>query len=177
MAQSRYILDRASSRVTFQGRAFIRSIVGRSDELAGAVSIRGTDVRTMRGEVRFPVISLETEPPMHPREIREVFGGHRYPEVSFLVDSIGDGTEGTKLTLHGRLTMNGVTRPVSFHGRASLVDRRMFASGSADVDLREWDIRAPRRLGGLVGMSSKIRLTFRAEFRARDRSHATIDSP
>ena len=156
----------------FQGRAFLRSIVGRSNDLVGFVSIRSGDVRSMRGNVRFPVVSLETDPAMQPRELRELFGTD--PDVIFLVDSIDDTGSLNEWAIHGRLTMNGVTRPVSFHGHARISDHRMIASGSTDVDLRDWRIRPPRRLGGLIGMSSKVRLTFRAEFRPRDgRSTAT----
>lgn len=167
MAQAAYVLERSSSRVTFQGRAFLRSVVGRSTDLVGAVSIRSGDVRSTRGNVRFPVASLETDPAMPPRELGELFGTD-HPDVVFVVDSISEPSSQSEWVIHGRLTMNGVTRPVSFRGNARFIERRMVATGSADVDLREWRIKPPRRLGGLLGMSSRIKLTFRAEFRRRD---------
>jgi polyisoprenoid-binding protein YceI len=177
MSQAAYVLERSSSRVMFQGRAFLRSIVGRSDELAGVVSIRSGDVRSMRGNVRFPVASLETDPAMQPRELRELFGADLHPDVIFLVDSIGAVSSRSEWEIHGRLTMNGVMRPVSFLGNARIIDRRMIATGAADVDLRDWRIRPPRRLGGLLGMSSKVRLMFRAEFRPRDGTHTALAFP
>ena len=161
----------------FQGHALLRSIVGRSDDLAGVVSIRRGDVRSMRGNVRFPVISLETDPAMQPRELRELFGADLHPDVVFQVDSIADTSARNEWAIHGRLTMNGVTRAVSFIGNARIIDRRMIASGAANVDLRDWRIRPPRRLGGLIGMSSKIRLTFRAEFRPREGTHTALAFP
>jgi len=167
MAQAAYVLERSSSRVTFQGRAFLRSVVGRSTDLVGAVSIRSGDVRSTRGNVRFPVASLETDPAMPPRELGELFRTD-HPDVVFVVDSISEPSSQSEWVIHGRLTMNGVTRPVSFRGNARFIERRMVATGSADVDLREWRIKPPRRLGGLLGMSSRIKLTFRAEFRRRD---------
>ena len=176
-AQAAYVLERSSSRVMFQGRAFLRSVVGRSDDLVGMLSIRRGDLRSMRGNVRFPVTSLETDPALQPKELRELFGAEFYPEIVFLVDSIDDSGPGDEWEFHGRLTMNGVTRPVSFHGHARIADNRMIASGSANVDLHDWRIRPPRRLGGLVGMSSKIRLSFRAEFRPRDDSHTALAVP
>jgi polyisoprenoid-binding protein YceI len=175
-AQAAYVLERSSSRVMFQGRAFLRSVVGRSDDLVGMLSIRRGDIRSMRGNVRFPVTSLETDPEMPPKELREVFGAD-YPEIVFLVDSIDDSGPGDEWEFHGRLTMNGITRPVSFHGQARISDNRMIASGSANVDLHDWRIRPPRRLGGLIGMSSKIRLSFRAEFRPREDAHTALAVP
>ena len=175
-AQAAYVLERSSSRVMFQGRAFLRSIVGRSDELAGSVSIRSGDLRSMRGNVRFPVTSLETDPQVEPRELRSLFGGDVSPDIVFVVDSI-DASSRNEWAIHGRLTMNGVTRPVSFVGHARFADRRMITSGSTDVDLRDWRIRPPRRLGGLIGMSSKVKLMFRAEFRPRDATHPALAFP
>jgi polyisoprenoid-binding protein YceI len=171
MAQAAYVLERSSSRVTFQGRAFLRSIVGRSDDLAGAVSIRRGDVRSVRGNVWFPVTSLETDPAMRPRELGALFGADLHPDIVFLVDSIAEPSGQKEWAIHGRLTMNGVTRSVSFLGSARFMDRRMIATGSTHVDLRDWHIRPPRRLGGIIGMSSKVRLMFRAEFRPRDGTH------
>ena len=171
------MLERSSSRVTFQGRAFLRSIVGRSDALAGFVSIRSGDLRSMRGNVRFPVSSLETDPAMEPREIIELFGAERHPEVVFLVDSIASADENDEWAIHGRLTMNGVTRPVAFQGTARFLERRMIANGAAEVDLHDWRMDPPRRLGGLIGMSSKVRLMFRAEFRPRDAAQTALIFP
>ena len=175
-AQAAYVLERSSSRVMFHGRAFLRSVVGRSDDLAGMLSIRRGDLRSMRGNVRFPVTSLETDPAMQPKELREVFGADVHPDIVFLVDSIDD-RPGDEWEFHGRLTMNGITRPVLFRGEARITASRMIASGSADVDLHDWRIRPPRRLGGLVGMSSKIRLSFRAEFRPREDAHTALAAP
>lgn len=176
-AQAAYVLERSSSRVMFQGRAFLRSVVGRSDDLVGMLSIRRGDIRSMRGNVRFPIASLETDPQMQAKELREVFGGDVHPDIVFLVDSIDDSGPGDDWEFHGRLTMNGVTRPVVFRGQARITSNRMIASGSADVDLHDWRIRPPRRLGGLVGMSSKIRLSFRAEFRPREDAHTALAAP
>lgn len=161
----------------FQGRAFLRSVVGRSDDLVGMLSIRRGDPRSMRGNVRFPVASLETDPEMQPKELREAFGADVHPDIVFLVDSIDDSGAGDEWEFHGRLTMNGVTRPVSFRGQARITADRMIASGTAEVDLHDWRIRTPRRLGGLIGMSSKIRLSFRAEFRPRDDAHTALAAP
>jgi polyisoprenoid-binding protein YceI len=176
-AQAAYVLEKSSSRVTFQGRAFLRSIVGRSDELVGFVSIRSGDVRSMRGNVRFPVSSLETDPEMEPQELTELFGAERHPEVIFLVDSIASVAAEDEWAIHGRLTMNGVTRPVAFQGSARFLERRMIANGATEVDLHDWSIEPPRRLGGLIGMSSRIRLMFRAEFRPRDATHTALIFP
>lgn len=166
-AQSAYILDRSTSRVMFRGRAFVQPISGRSDELAGRVVISKGDVRSIRGDVRFNVASIATEPAVQPDELLKLFGGERHPTITFQVDSIARGGEVEPWTVHGRLTMNGITRPVTFSGQAAVTGRHVMASGTTAVDVRDWGIRPPRRFGGLIGMSPQITLIFRAEFRAR----------
>jgi polyisoprenoid-binding protein YceI len=166
-AQSAYVLDRSASRVMFRGRAFIQSISGRSEDLAGRVVMSGSDVRSLRGDVRFNVSSLATEPEVQPDELLQIFGGDKHPTIVFQVDSIERTSEPGPWAVHGSLTMNGVTRPVEFSGHATVSGRQVMANGTTSVDVRDWGIRPPRRFGGLVGMSPHITLTFRAEFRAR----------
>ena len=164
-AQSAYVLDRSNSRVMFRGRAFIQQIIGRSEELAGRVVMSGSDVRSLRGDVRFNVASIATDPAVESEDLLKLFGGHRHPTITFQVDSVERGTD--LWTVHGRLTMNGVTRPVAFFGQANVTGRQVVASGTTSVDVRDWGISPPRRFGGLIGMSPQITLSFRAEFRAR----------
>jgi polyisoprenoid-binding protein YceI len=125
------------------------------------------DVRSLRGAVRFDVSSIATEPSVPPKELLKLFGGDRHPTVVFQVDSIAGGDEVGPWTVHGRLTMNGITRVVAFSGHASVKGRQVVASGTTSVDVREWGIRPPRRFGGLIGMSPHVTLTFRAQFRPR----------
>lgn len=166
-AQSAYVLDRSNSRVMFRGRAFIQQIIGRSEELAGRVVMSGGDVRSLRGDVRFDVASIATDPAVESKDLLKLFGGHRHPTITFHVDSVERGTDVAPLTVHGRLTMNGVTRPVAFFGHANVTGSQVIASGTTAVDVRDWGIRPPRRFGGLIGMSPQITLSFGAEFRAR----------
>ena len=167
LAQSAYVLDRSTSRVMFRGRAFIQQIIGRSEQLAGGVIMSGGDVRSLRGDVRFEVASIATDPAVESRDLLKLFGGDRHPTITFQVDSVQRETDAGPWAVHGRLTMNGVTRPVAFVGHANVTGRQVSASGTTSVDVRDWGIRPPRRFGGLVSMSPHITLSFRAEFRAR----------
>ena len=166
-AQSAYVLDRSNSRVTFRGRALVQQIIGRSEELAGRVIMSGNDVRSLRGDVRFNVASIATDPAVESRDLLKLFGADRHPTITFQVDSVERGGDVGPWAVHGRLTMNGITRPVAFYGQANVNGRLVTATGTATVDVRDWDIRPPRRFGGLIGMSPQITLSFRAEFRAR----------
>lgn len=174
-AQTAYVLDQSASRVTFKGRAFIRTITGWSGDLEGMLVIRGGDLGSLRGDVRFPVASLETDPSMTPRQLAEVFGADRSPEIIFDVDSVSQRKGGGDCLVHGDLTMNGVTRAVSFLGRTRNVGDRVVTEGTARVDLRHWRIQPPRRFG--MRMSPEITLSFRAEFRRRPGHQTALARP
>ena len=173
-AQTAYVLDQSTSRVTFKGRAFLRTITGWSGELVGRISIRGGDLASLRGDVRFPVASLETDPSMRPRELAEVFGADRSPDIIFAVDSVSQRNAIGECLVHGLLTMNGTTRAVAFVGRTRTKGDRVITEGTTRVDLRQWHIQPPRRRG--LRRSPHITLSFRAEFR-RGRGHQTALAP
>jgi polyisoprenoid-binding protein YceI len=171
-AQTAYVLDQSASRVTFKGRAFLRTITGWSGDLEGTLSIRGSDLASLRGDVRFPVTSLETDPSMRPRELAETFGADRSPEIVFRLDSLSRRNQVGECLVFGHLTMNGVTRPVSFVGRTRSAGDRVVTEGTARVDLRHWRIHPPRRFG--LRMAPDITLGFRAEFRRRVGQHTAL---
>ena len=174
-AQTAYVLDQSASRVTFKGRAFIRTITGWSGDLEGTLSIRGGDLGSLRGDVRFPVASLETDPSMRPRELAEVFGAERSPDIVFEVDSVSQRKGGVDCLVFGDLTMNGVTRAVSFVGRTRSIGDRVVTEGTTRVDLRHWRIQPPRRYG--MRMAPEITLSFRAEFRRRSGHQTAFARP
>lgn len=173
-AQVAYILDGSASRVAFQGRALFQSIDGRSDEVAGAVTVLGRDLRSLRGTIRVSVASLQIQPEISAREIERLFGGPASAEIVFRVDSL-TRHDGKRIHLHGRLTMNGITRPVTFGGEAHHErGSRLHARGSARVDIREWQMRPPKRLLGLISMHHELTLTFDAQFSPQELA-GTVD--
>lgn len=173
-AQIAYILDGSASRVAFQGRALFQSIDGRSEEVVGAVTVIGRDLRSLRGTIRVSVASLQIQPEISARDVERLFGGKASAEIVFRVDSLTRDV-GKRIHLHGRLTMNGVTRPVTFGGEAQHEKRnRLHARGSARVDIREWQMRPPKRLLGLISMHHELTLTFDAQFSPQELAR-TVD--
>jgi polyisoprenoid-binding protein YceI len=161
------VLDHSASHVQFRGRAAIQRVTGQSRSLGGSITLRGSDLRTARGIVRFPVASLRTQPSADAHDVVRLFGGRPGADVVFEVDSIGRDAHTGPWILHGRRTRNGVSRSVRFAGTALTYDRRLIAEGETRVDLRDWGIRPPQRLRGLIRMSSEMTLSFRAEFQPK----------
>lgn len=173
-AQSRFILDPATSHVTFRGRALAVEIIGHSNELSGAIEMVPQNPKIVQGQVRFSVASLETEPRANKADVQRVFGGPEHPEVAFVVDSTTFSEKGGAWLLHGQLVMRGVSRPVDFFGTARRMGHRILAHGEAEVNIRDWGIAPPEWLLGLVRMDALVTLGFSAEFRPAGSSQAEV---
>jgi polyisoprenoid-binding protein YceI len=168
-AQGTYVLDRSSSQVTFRADALANRLVGRSRHLRGIVRLNGFDLRRMYGTVSFPVSSLRMDSRAQEKELARLLGAPVEQDVIFEIDSIAsDSTQAERYRFFGRLTMRGISRPVRFGGTAGVTDGRVHADGSATVDVRDWGISPPSRFFGLVRMSPRVRLSFRAEFARRE---------
>ena len=173
-AQSQFILDPATSQVTFRGRALAVEIIGHSKELSGAIELVPQNPKVVQGQVRFAVASLETEPRANKADVQRVFGGPEHPEVTFVVDSTTFDAAGGIWLLHGQLVMRGVSRPVDFIGTARRAGPRILAHGEAEVDVRDWGIAPPEWLLGLVRMDALVTLGFSAEFRPLESSQSEV---
>lgn len=174
-AQTAYVLDRSTSHVTFRGRAFLKTITGSSTSLEGVVVLRQNNLASLRGNVRFPIASLQTEPSLRPSELYEIFGSEQAPEIVFQVDSMDHRRGKEDCIVYGRLTMNGVSRHVSFVGQTRSFDGGVVTEGTSRVDLRQWRIQPPRRYG--LRMAPEITLSFRAEFRRKGAHHTALARP
>ena len=173
-AQSQFVLDPASSHVTFRGRALAVEIIGQSRELSGAIELVPQNPKVVQGQVRFAVASLETEPRANKADVQRVFGGPEHPEVAFVVDSTTFDERGGAWLLHGQLVMRGVSRPVDFLGTARRVGHGILAHGEAEVDIRDWGIEPPEWLLGLVRMDALVTLGFNAEFRPAESARPEV---
>ncbi len=164
--QTVYLLDRAVSEVTLHGRNTASAINGRSTGLRGAMVLAGDDITGLRGHVRFPIESLELEPRIYRRGLRQLLTRDRQPDIIFALDSARWDADLFFWLLDGRLTMAGVTKPVQFLGRARSRGDLIVAEGSTQVDVRQWGLEPGQNYFGFLSPEPNFILTFKASFRA-----------
>jgi hypothetical protein len=83
-------------------------------------------------------------------------------EVRFVLKELTG--QGSSLTAKGDLTIAGVTKPVSFPVKMSVVGNKMTFEGSLDTRLTNFSVTPPTALLGTVKTHDEIKLSFKSTF-------------
>lgn len=72
----------------------------------------------------------------------EVIDAFTYPEVSFISDAIS--TNGTELSVSGKLSFHGVTKPIAFSAKAQSQNGKTRVDGTITVKLADFKVERPQ---------------------------------
>ncbi|MFN3560432.1 MAG: YceI family protein [Chloroherpetonaceae bacterium] len=72
----------------------------------------------------------------------EVIDAFTYPEVSFISDSIT--TNANELSVSGKLSFHGVTKPISFSAKAQSQNGKTTVEGNITVKLEDFKVERPK---------------------------------
>jgi polyisoprenoid-binding protein YceI len=167
-----YALDPTHSYVAFTARhLMVTKVRGRFPVTDGRLVV-SDDANLSSVEATIDVSAVESGDPKRDEHLRSAdffdTETHRYATFrSTSVENQGDGD----FTLHGDLTIRGVTRPVSLKGEylgtqvSPWGDTRIGFSAEADVSRKEWGLEWNLALetGGVV-VGDKIKLVIDAEW-------------
>jgi polyisoprenoid-binding protein YceI len=174
-AAGTYALDPTHTYVSFTARhLMVTKVRGRFPVTDGRLVI-GEDPSQSSVEATIDVSAVETGDPKRDEHLRsaDFFDVDKYGEATFRstrVDNHGNG----EFTLHGDLTIKGVTRPVSLEGEylgsqaSPWGDTRVGFSAETEINRSDFgvDFNAVLETGGVV-VSDKIKLTIDAEWIAQ----------
>jgi polyisoprenoid-binding protein YceI len=177
MSASDYTIDPGVSRFTALGVA------------GGMLSALGHDpiigIRDLAGDVRFdadaperswlrmriPAACLEVQNQASEKDRREmkrtmdreVLETARYPDIDFESTGVrvthGDA-HSPRVELEGNLTLHGVTRPLRFPARVSVLGDMLRANGEFSVLLSDYRMKRPSVAGGTLKLKDQIKLVF-----------------
>jgi polyisoprenoid-binding protein YceI len=167
-----YALDPTHSYVAFTARhLMVTKVRGRFPVTDGRLVV-SDEANLSSVEATIDVSAVESGDPKRDEHLRSAdffdTENHRYATFrSTSVENQGDG----EFTLHGDLTIRGVTRPVSLKGEylgtqvSPWGDTRIGFSAEADVSRKEWGLEWNLALetGGVV-VGDKIKLVIDAEW-------------
>ena len=172
-------VDPASTSIIVQvGRAGLFAFAGHNHEVAvpvveGRISLNSADPSRSRVALQFDAKALKVagrgEPAGDVAEVQRtmlsdrVLDVARYPTVTFESDQISvqkRSADGLSLRVDGRLTLHGVTKPLSMPVAVRLDGNRMTASGQATVRQSEFGIRPVTAAGGTVRVKDEVGVTF-----------------
>lgn len=146
---ARYLIDPARSSLTFKATSRLQNADGVFHRFEGEVAVDPADLATARLTVTVDAASLDTKNRKRDDHLRsaDFFDVARHPVVAFQSDRVT--AAGGGVTVHGRLTMRGVTREVAIPvqvevaGDDALVARGQFALNRQDYGISYSSILNP----------------------------------
>lgn len=126
------------------------SFVGR---IAGTAPIAraeftGDQLGTVHGSAEVAVAQMTTGNATRDRHMRETMDADSYPTIRLDLVGVRPGSvapDSTAVTLEGRLSLHGVTRPVSARGSVVLRSDGADVTASFPLDMRDYGIKPPVR--------------------------------
>lgn len=145
-----------NTSATFQVDSTWVMVHGKTKGLSGKVFLGDpADIRTMQGEILFPVSSFDTDNSRRDDHLREVMSVDRFPLVRFKVTSLamsegdvnkmrtmkpGDFCSGV---VHGELTITNVSKPLEIPLRIVRKDAVFEAQGKHSLQWAEYNVEDP----------------------------------
>ncbi len=174
-AAGTYALDPTHSYVSFTARhLMVTKVRGRFPVTEGKLVI-AQDPSASSVEATIDVTGVETGDPKRDEHLRsaDFFDVEQFGEASFRSTSVENHGDG-EFTLHGELTLHGVTKPVELKGEylgtqpSPWGDTRIGFSAETEVNRSEWGVSFNMALetGGVM-VSDKIKLVIDAEWIAQ----------
>ena len=162
-------MDREKSRVTFESAAKLETINGVSDEVRGSVRLDPQDLSTARATVTVPVASIRTGIALRDEHLRgeKWLNGEAHPEIRFELTRVEGPAqlsrgESVSAKLHGRFTVNGVTKDVVVPAKIGLSGEALDVRARFKIKLSDHGIEIPAVVKLKVADEVTVRIQLRA---------------
>ncbi len=92
--------------------------------------------------------------------VNDMMAANQYPQLKFSSTRIAGKSKG-QFEIQGDLTVRGITRPITFIAAAKPSGiERLEIDGDAQINLKDYGLKPPSALLGLIGTKSKMTLRF-----------------
>jgi polyisoprenoid-binding protein YceI len=142
----------------FDGKASVGDFTGVTATVSGRMEGAAT-LGLVRGFVEAPVATLKTGKDRRDRDLNRSMESDKYPTMRFdltSVDSGGGPPDSLSATLHGRLTLHGVTRDVELPALLSLLEDGVRVRTTFPVNLTDYQIGGLSKMLGVLKMDEHI---------------------
>ncbi len=167
----RYTVIAEESEARYRvGETFLRMdrpnvAVGVTRAISGEILVDPARPAASRlGTFTVDISRLQSDEPRRDQAIRERWlQSARFPTARFEATAIevdeatGDGSDGIPVTLHGRLTIRDVTRPVTFQGQFWLEGDTLRASARTTVRMTDFGFEPPS-IAGLLRANDEVQI-------------------
>ena len=148
----------ARGTLSFDGHASLGDFVGTTDSVRGEMT-GGAGLAAVRGWVEGRVATLATGNGRRDRDLRKSMEVDSFPIMRFDLTAVAPGAaqgDSTIVTLHGRLTIHGVTRDVDLAGRAWLAPDTIRLRSDFPLNLKDYHIGGLSKMLGILKMHENI---------------------
>jgi polyisoprenoid-binding protein YceI len=160
------------SRVGFDARSTLHDFSGVTSAVEGTIeACLARPAELCRGKLRVSARTLDTGDRARDEAMREHLGSEEHPELAFEWTAFDPGTvdvqaQSVSGTARGRMTVRGVTRDFAMPVRIAVDEsKRVTVEGEAPLDLRDYEVPVPNKLG-VISMESEVDVWISLRLRA-----------
>ena len=158
----------ARGEVTFLAHStFVGGINGRAP--VARAEFTGDLLGAVHGQAEVSVAQMQTGNGSRDRHMREAMDAESFPTIRFDLAGVQPGSatgDSVGVTLEGRLTLHGVTKPVTAHGTVVLRPGGADVVATFSLDMRDYGIRPPVR-ALVLRVAPDVVVTARLSFGSR----------
>ncbi|MDP9227262.1 MAG: YceI family protein [Actinomycetota bacterium] len=147
-----------SGMLSFDGHATMGDFTGTTRTVTGQLT-GAPDISTVRGWVEAPVQSLKTGDRKRDKDLNKSMESSTFPNLRFDLNRIAakeSAGDSVPVTLHGTLTIHGVTRRVELPGTIEFKGTNARVHSDFPLNLKEYGIGGLSKMLGMLKMHENI---------------------
>lgn len=156
MAKRKLIADKSLSTVTYAAQHPLHKWEGVSHDVNCALIYNDESKAPESVAVSIKVASFDSKNNNRDSHALEVLEGLKYPNVTFVSSDLKANEDGS-ITVRGKLTFHGVTKPVAVQATRKDTGGKMTITGEFPVSMTEYNIERP----SLMGLKTEDQMTLR----------------
>jgi polyisoprenoid-binding protein YceI len=147
-----------SGMLSFDGHATMGDFTGTTSTVTGQLT-GAPDISSVRGWVEAPVQSLKTGDRKRDKDLNKSMESGTFPNLRFDLNRISatkSAGDSVPVTLHGTLTIHGVTRRLELPGRIEFQGANARVHSDFPLSLKDYGIGGLSKMLGILKMHENI---------------------
>lgn len=147
-----------TSTITINGTSNLHDWNTKVEQLKGEFVVSGTNV-IQALSVKFPVQNIKSGDKLMDKKTYETLNSGKFPTIAFTLTEPSTAqinSNDVQVTLTGNLTVNGVTKKISFSSTGKKSSNGYQFSGTVPLKLSEFNMKAPTALLGMLKTGDNV---------------------
>jgi polyisoprenoid-binding protein YceI len=152
-----YRINGSNSKIAFTGTKPNGKHEGGFKEFKGTATVKDGDLTKAQIKVEIDMTSIFTDTPQVTNHLKtpDFFDVRKYPKATFISSKIEK--KGDDYLVHGKLTMHGVSKDLSFPAKVEATDAGFSLESSFEINRHDWKVSyGPGRVDDMVKLSLNV---------------------